>query len=135
MRVASSWQRHGGPFLRHHYQDGAGTSCQDRAGTGRSGRGVSIHTLKPLDKEGIAKVLAKFDCVIVVEECSPQGSLACQVKALATRAARNASVHTCSLQDDFIHFYGSHGDLLKQHGLHPELMYKKNLHAYPMGSR
>lgn len=85
----------------------------------------SIHTVKPLDKEGIAKILAKFDRVIIVEECSPQGSVGMQVKALAYESGAKCKLHTCSLHDDFIHFYGSHGDLLKQHGLHPELMYKK----------
>ena len=88
----------------------------------------SIHTVKPLDREGIASILRKFDRVIVVEECSPQGSLGMQVKALAYESGAKCQLHTFSLQDGFIHFYGSHADLLKQHGLHPELMYQK-LHA------
>ena len=85
----------------------------------------SIHSVKPLDKEGIAKILQKYDRVIVVEEHSSQAGLGMQTKAIAFDSGAKCKLHTCSLQDEFIHFYGNHGDLLKQHGLHPDLMYQK----------
>jgi len=85
----------------------------------------SVHTLKPLDREAIAKTLSNFDRVIVVEEHSPVGGLGQKVKALAWDSGAKCRLHTFSLQDEFIHFYGSHGDLLKAHGLHPDLMYER----------
>jgi len=85
----------------------------------------SVHTLKPLDRETLAGVLRRFERVMVVEEHSPQGGLGMQVKALAFESGVKCRLHTFSLQDEFIHVYGSHGDLLKAHGLHPDLMYER----------
>lgn len=85
----------------------------------------SIHTLKPLDREGIARILASYERVIVVEEHSSVGGLGQQVKALAFESGARCRLHAFSLQDEFIHFYGSHDDLLKAHGLHPDLLYRR----------
>ena len=77
----------------------------------------SVHTLKPLDREGISRILSRYDRVIVVEEHSPLGGLGPQVKALAWETGGKCKINTFSLQDEFIHFYGKHDDLLKAHGL------------------
>lgn len=77
----------------------------------------SVHTLKPLDREGIAGVLKTFKHVVVVEECAPNGSLSMQVKQLAWDLAASCRIDTFTLQDAFIHCYGSHDDLLAEHGL------------------
>ncbi len=85
--------------------------------TGRSTAVVSVHTLKPLDREGIGKVLKNFPQVVVIEECAPNGSLAMRVKELAWEMQARCKLDTFTLQDAFIHCYGSHDDLLAEHGL------------------
>ena len=92
---------------------------------GESTAVVSLHTMKPLDVEGIAKILAKYRRVIVLEEMSPNGGLGKEVKALAYDSGSKAKVHAFSLQDEFIHCYGKLEDLLAKHGLSVELILKK----------
>ena len=51
--------------------------------TGRSAAIVSVHTLKPLDVEGIWPASGSFKHVVVIEECAPNGGLAMRVKEIA----------------------------------------------------
>ena len=81
---------------------------------------VSVHTLKPLDHEGIARLLQQYSTVVVVEEHSPRGGLGVQVKAIAWDAGARCRLTTLSLQDEFIHAFGSHAYLLDRHGLSVE---------------
>lgn len=78
---------------------------------------ASVHTLKPLDQEGIASALARHKKVVVIEECAPSGALASRVKEIAWDSGARCRLHTFSLRDEFIHNYGSHDDLLASHGL------------------
>jgi transketolase len=84
---------------------------------GKSAAIVSVHTLKPLDREGLAKILKSYPHVVVIEECAPNGSLAMRVKELAWEADADCRLDTFTLQDAFIHCYGSHDDILDAHGL------------------
>lgn len=86
---------------------------------------VSVHTLKPLDVEGIAKILADFDTVLVVEEHSPHNSLGARVKQIGWDSGARCGLHSFSLKDEFIHCYGSQRDLCSAHGLDVESMYRK----------
>ena len=85
--------------------------------TGRSTAIVSVHTLKPLDNEGLARILGRFGQVIVIEEHSELGGLAAQVKQIAWDRRASCDLRTFSLKDEFIHSFGSHADLLAAHGL------------------
>jgi transketolase len=85
--------------------------------SGRSAAVVSVHTLKPLDRDGISQLLRDYPLVIVIEECAPNGSLSMQVKALAWETVARSKLVTFTLQDEFIHCYGSHEELLAEHGL------------------
>jgi transketolase len=78
---------------------------------------VSAHTIKPLDSEGIAKLLQRFSRVVVLEEMVPRGGLADQVKAIAWESGAKCRIGSVSLKHEFVHVYGSHGDLLKAHGV------------------
>jgi len=78
---------------------------------------VSTHTVKPLDEPGIIDALKRHDRVIVIEETAPSGSLGLRVKQLAWDSNAHSRVDTFSLQDAFIHCYGSHQDLLGTHKL------------------
>ena len=84
---------------------------------GKSVSLVSVHTMKPLDRSGIVDALKRHKQVIVVEEHAPQGGLAAQTKQLAWESQATCRLDTFTLQDAFIHNYGSHDDLLAAHGL------------------
>lgn len=84
---------------------------------GKSVSIVSCHTLKPLDEAGVREMLAAHGHVVVIEEMAPYGGLGPRVKALAWDARANCRLDAFSLKDEFIHVYGSHGDLLAAHGL------------------
>lgn len=87
------------------------------AAAGRSASIVSVHTLKPLDRVGVGEILQKFPHVVVIEECAPNGSLAMRVRDLAWEIRAGCRLDVFTLQDAFIHCYGSHDDLLAAHGL------------------
>ncbi|MGA2129651.1 MAG: transketolase C-terminal domain-containing protein [Xanthobacteraceae bacterium] len=84
---------------------------------GRSVSVVSCHTLKPLDRTGVVEALNGHTRVIVIEEHVPEGGLSSRVKQIAWDVKAQCSLHTFTLQDRFIHNYGSHDDLLDSHGL------------------
>ena len=86
---------------------------------GKSVSLVSVHTVKPLDRAGIVDALKRHKHVIVIEEHAPQGGLAPQTKQLAWDSKATCRLDTFTLQDEFIHNYGSHDDLLASHGLSP----------------
>ncbi len=85
--------------------------------SGKSVSLISVHTLKPLDREGISTALAAHKHAIVIEECVPRGGLAGQVKEIAWDQKADCRLDAFSLQDEFIHCYGTHSDLLAAHGL------------------
>ena len=84
---------------------------------GRSVSVVSVHTLKPLDVEGVTQALREHERVVVIEELAPYGGLGPRVKAIAWDAKANCRIDTFALDDAFHHVYGSHGDILAAHGL------------------
>ena len=84
---------------------------------GRSVTVVSSPTLKPLDRAGIVGVISSHRQVVVIEEHAPQGGLASQVKQIAWDSRSECDLRVYTLQDRFIHCYGSHDDLLEAHGL------------------
>jgi len=84
---------------------------------GRSTSLIACHTLKPLDRAGIADVLRRHRRVIVIEEHAPQGGLAPQAKQVAWDIGATCDLATFTLKDEFVHCYGSHEDLLAKHGL------------------
>jgi transketolase len=90
------------------------------AGQGKSVSVVSAHTVKPLDREGVIEALQRHKQVIVIEENVPQGGLAPQTKQIAWDIGAKCRLDTFTLQDRFIHNYGSHNDLLAAHGLSVE---------------
>jgi transketolase len=90
------------------------------AAAGRSVSVVSAHTLKPLDREKLAEILRKHAEVVIVEEHSPHGGLSAQTKQLAWEMGATCSLYAFTLQDQFIHVYGTHAELLRAHGLDSE---------------
>jgi transketolase len=84
---------------------------------GKSVSVVSVHTLKPLDRQGIVEALERHRQVIVIEETAPLGSLGAQTKQIAWDCQAACQLHTFSLQDAFVDNNGTWEDLLDAHGL------------------
>jgi transketolase len=87
---------------------------------GKSVSLVSVHTMKPLDADGIVDALKRHKQVVVIEEHVPQGGLAAQTKQLAWDSHATCQLETFTLKDAFIHNYGSWEDLLGSHGIAPD---------------
>lgn len=92
-------------------------ACSVEEQTGVRPAVVSAHTLKPLDRDGLAALLQRFYDVVVLEEHSAYGGLGPQMKQIAWDAGARCRLHTFSLQDHFIHRFGSQKDLWDAHGL------------------
>ena len=90
---------------------------------GKSVSVLSCHTIKPLDRDGIEKVLASHKRVMVIEEHVPHGGLGSRVKEIAWDTKAACRLDCMSLRDAFIHCYGSHDELLHAHGLSAESVY------------
>ena len=73
--------------------------------------------MKPLDIDGIADALARHKHVVVIEEHAPQGRPCAANEADRLGYRATCRLDTFTLQDAFIHNYGSHDDLLSAHGL------------------
>ena len=86
---------------------------------------ISCHTIKPLDKLGIKKILNKYQSVYILEEHVPHGGLSSRVKEIASDENTKAELKSFTLKDEFIHFYGSHQELLEKHGLSVKQILKK----------
>jgi transketolase len=91
--------------------------------SGRSTALFSVHTLKPLDKDGIASILQRFPVVVVIEEHVERSGLGSQVKQVAWDAQARCRLLTFSLKDAFLHVYGSHDDVRRAHGLSVDQIY------------
>lgn len=87
------------------------------AAEGKSIAVASVHTLKPLDKEGIAKILSRYERVVVIEEMVPHGGLGEAVKSIAWESGARCKLECLALKHEFVHLYGSHEQLLAAHGL------------------
>ena len=97
-----------------------GMAAEVAEGLKAQGRSVSLigcHTLKPLDRSGIAEILRRHTKVVVVEEHVPQGGLAPQTKQIAWDIGAKCELRTFTLKDEFVHCYGDHKDILAAHGL------------------
>ena len=78
---------------------------------------ISVHTVKPLDVDGVTQALRNHKRAVVIEETAPLGGLGPRVKGIALDTGVQCRVDSFALQDAFIHNYGSHGELQAAHGL------------------
>ncbi len=84
----------------------------------------SAHTLKPLDREGLARIMSSHNTVVIIEEHSERAGLAAQAKQVGWDYGVRTKLHTFSLKDEFIHLYGPNADLLAAHGLSADAIFK-----------
>jgi len=78
---------------------------------------ISAHTIKPLDIDGIVKMLETHETIIVIEEMIPRGGLSDSIRILAYEKDIKCRIEVFTLKDKFTHIYGSHADILNSHGL------------------
>lgn len=102
-----------GPILSMAFE--AAESYKNK--TGAETAIFSAHTIKPLDTDRIKSLLKEYNRIIVLEECTPQGSLASKVKEIAWDEQANCIIRSLSLQDEFIKCYGTRVELLAVHGV------------------
>lgn len=85
----------------------------------------SCHTLKPFNYKDLKKILRKYKNIVVLEEHVPQGGLCTLVKEGLNRNNSNSnSILFYSIKDKFIHFYGSHDQLLSMHGINVDKIFR-----------
>jgi transketolase len=87
----------------------------------------SCHTIKPLDKDGIGKILKKYKNIIIMEEHVPNGGLSDKIKSLAYELNSKSKISCFTLKDEFIKFYGTYAELLEKHGLSSDIVAKSIL--------
>ena len=88
---------------------------------------ISCHTIKPLDKKGITKMLSDYDNVVVIEEHVPTGGLNSSIKSINSDLNKKTKIHSFTCKDEFIHSYGSYENLLSKHGISENKIIKKIL--------
>jgi transketolase len=91
----------------------------------------SVHTIKPLDNQGIQDVLGQYENVVVIEEHSVLNGLGMMVKQIAWDTQASCQLLTFGLKDEFIHIFGSQEDMWDVHGLGIDHMYNTVLHKLP----
>jgi transketolase len=92
--------------------------------TGKSVSVISCHTIKPLDDEGIKKMLHEHKDVVVIEEHVPHGGLSSRIKEIAWESQARCKLSAYTLKDEFIHCYGTYEELLNAHGISLERIIK-----------
>jgi transketolase len=83
----------------------------------------SVHTVKPLDIEGVALILKRFPVVAVLEEHVERGGLGAQVKQIAWDRQASCRLATFALKNEFLHVYSSLEDMRYAHGLSVDQIY------------
>ena len=78
---------------------------------------ITSHSLKPLDRPGIFRMLSNYDNIFVVEEHVEFGGLGAQITKIAFENNSLSRIYTYHLKDEFLHFYGSYEELLVKHGI------------------
>ena len=86
---------------------------------------ISCHTIKPLDKNGIIKMLNNHKKIIVIEEQIVNGGLTAKLKQIAYEENKKSHIYGFNLKNEFIKFYGSHKQLLDRHGISARKILKK----------
>ena len=81
---------------------------------------ISCHTLKPLDRKGIINLLLNHKNIVCIEEHVKNGGLGEKIKLICLEEDIKSNIFHYHLQDKFIHFYGSHTELLKAHNIDVE---------------
>jgi transketolase len=91
---------------------------------GISCRVLSMHTVKPIDKEVILKAAEETDAIITVEEHNITGGLGGAVAEVLAEEGAPVRFKRIGLPDTYVHIVGSHEWLLDHYGFSPESIAK-----------
>lgn len=87
---------------------------------GLQARVLSMHTVKPIDREAILAAAAETRAIVTVEEHNRSGGLGGAVAEVLADEGARASLRRLALPDTYIHEVGSHEWLLDRYGFSPE---------------
>lgn len=89
---------------------------------------ISCHTIKPLDSNGIKKMLKTYKNIVIVEEHVPIGGLSSRIIKINQELGKKISnIISITCKDEFIHSYGTYENLLSKHGISENKIIKKIL--------
>ena len=77
----------------------------------------SCHSIKPFDYLTLQKLFKKYKNIITLEDHSLIGGIGEIVQNFAWEKKYKGKIGKFGLNDKFIHFYGTHDELLNKHGI------------------
>ncbi len=86
---------------------------------------ISVHTIKPLDTDNIAKVIQRYQYVYTVEEHSVTGGLGSAVAEVLAEVGASTKLTRIGLENCFANGYGTQMQVLEANGLTADAIYRK----------
>jgi transketolase len=87
---------------------------------GIEARVVSMHTVKPIDREAIIRAARETGAIVTVEEHNLSGGLGGAVAEVLAEEGIGIAFRRIALPDTYVHIVGSHEWLLDHYGFAPE---------------
>ena len=94
---------------------------------------VSMHTIKPIDREIIVKSANNMDIIVSIEEHSKIGGLGSRIASVILEEKLNTKYLQIALPDTFVHIVGSQNYLREIYGLTPDQISVKILNFIKKG--
>lgn len=91
---------------------------------------ISMHTIKPIDREIIVECANDTNTIVSLEEHSEKGGLGSRIAEIITQYGLKVKFLKLALPDAFIHIVGSQTYLRKVYGLVPDQITKRILDIY-----
>jgi len=88
-------------------------------------RVISMHTVKPIDKDAIITAAKETGAIITVEEHQIIGGLGSAVAEVLLENGQSPAFKRIGLPDEYVHEVGSHNWLLDRYGFSPECIAKQ----------
>ena len=86
---------------------------------------ISVHTIKPLDKENISKIIQQYPHIYTVEEHSVTGGLGSAVAEVLAEEGSGTKLTRIGLENCFAQGYGTQQQVLEANGLTADAIYRK----------
>jgi transketolase len=94
-------------------------AAQILQGAGIGARVVSMHTVKPIDRDAIVRAARETGGIVTVEEHNLSGGLGGAVAEVLAEEGIGVPFHRIALPDTYVHIVGSHEWLLDRFGFSP----------------
>jgi len=89
-------------------------------GQGYSARVLSMHTVKPIDREAVLRAAGETRAIVSVEEHNVLGGLGGAVAEVLAEDGAGVPLRRIGLPDTYVHLVGSHEWLLDHYGFSPQ---------------